>query len=71
MAFGREDKGFKKYDWWKGKVCPLDFYTRGQHPTDYILQNAYIAILFGSFGTKSKSGGRKYVHNIDENPNFP
>jgi hypothetical protein len=34
------------------------------------LQNNYMATFFGSFGTKSLSGGGKFVHNIYGNPNF-
>jgi hypothetical protein len=34
------------------------------------LQNAYMVALFGSFGSKSLSGGGKLIHNIYGNPNF-
>jgi hypothetical protein len=42
-----------------------------QWAKDNDLQNVYMGALFGSFGTKSLSRGRKFVHDIYENPNFP
>jgi hypothetical protein len=49
----------------------LSLHIRVQWPTNKGLQNAYMAALFGSFGTKSLSGGGKLVHNIYGNPNLP
>jgi hypothetical protein len=56
---------------WRVKVCLLNLHTRGQETTNNVLQNAYMAALFGSFGSKSSSCGGKFVHNIPENPNPP
>jgi hypothetical protein len=36
---------------------------------DMGLQNIYMVVLFGSFGAKSLSGGKKLVRNIYGNPN--
>jgi hypothetical protein len=33
------------------------------------LQNTYMVVLFGSFGTKNLARARKLIHNINRNPN--
>jgi hypothetical protein len=54
---GREDKGYQQVDWSRVKVCPLGLHNRSKQPKDNSFQNAYMAILFVSFGTNSLAGG--------------
>jgi hypothetical protein len=49
----------------------LGLHTEGQRQKDNALQNIYMAALFVSFGAKSLSNGKEFVHNISENPNRP
>jgi hypothetical protein len=39
------------------KVCPLGLHIKDHQPKDNTLQNAYMAILFVSFGTKNFFSG--------------
>jgi hypothetical protein len=49
----------------------LGLHTRGQWPKNNTLLNAYITILFVSFGAKSMAYEQKFVDNIIRNPNSP
>jgi hypothetical protein len=61
MVVNQEDTKFQLFYWWRTKICPLGLHTSGQWPTDNNLQNTYMAILFGSFGTMSLFGEKKFV----------
>jgi hypothetical protein len=53
MVEDQEEKEFQQFDWWRTKVCPLGLHTRHHCPNESTLQNAYMAILLESFGTKN------------------
>jgi hypothetical protein len=55
----------------ESKVCPLGLHMRGHQPKDNALLNVYIATIFVSFGSKNLFGRRKFVYNINRNPNSP
>jgi hypothetical protein len=40
-----------------------------KRPTTNSLQNVFMVMLFGSFVAKSLSTRRKFIHNINGNPN--
>jgi hypothetical protein len=71
MAIGQEDKGFQPFNWWRGKVCPLDLHVRCQWPKGNGLQNTYIAEIFVSFGARKLYSGGKFIQNKNGNPNSP
>jgi hypothetical protein len=66
MAVGQEDNKFQQFDWWRAKVCLLGLHTKDQKPPKCLGGSTFV-----SFGTKSLSGGRKFLQDIDGNPNSP
>ena len=53
----------------KLRGCPLGLHTSGQTPKVKSLQSAYMAVLFGTFGTKSLTSRQEFWSSKNGNPN--
>jgi hypothetical protein len=52
---------------WKFVLCTFIL----QRPKDNTIQNTYMVTIFMSFSTKSFAGGRKFLHDINDNLDSP